>query len=87
MTGLGVGVDEQVRVQASTTADDAGCGVDWSWLTGLGIEGGNSTLDTLTLRLSTGEALTIQAMLWKGKPFLAFRFPAGREPRSAGDTR
>ena len=86
--GEGVWVDEEARSQAGAPpSEDAGCGVDWSWLQGLAIEGGSSTLDSLTLRLSNGEALTIQAMLWKGKPFLAFRFPPGREPRPDGEAR
>jgi hypothetical protein len=72
-------VDE---AKAATRQADDGCTVDWSWLQGVEIVGATSNLDSLVLHLASGETLTVQAALWKGTPFLAFRFPPGREPRA-----
>ena len=55
-----------------TTAADDGCQVDWSWLTGREVAAATSTLDKLVITFRDGETLTVQASLWKEKPFLAF---------------
>ncbi len=63
---------------SNTATGGEGCTVDWSWLEGQAIVRATSGLDRLVLTLSSGETLTVQAALWQGKPFLAFRFPPGR---------
>lgn len=55
-----------------TTATDDGCQVDWSWLAGREVASATSTLDKLVITFRDGETLTVQASLWKDKPFLAF---------------
>ena len=57
---------------ASTSRTDAGCQVDWSWVTGREIASARSTLDKLVITFQDGETLTVQASLWKGQAFLAF---------------
>ena len=57
----------------SELEDDAGCQVDWSWLAGLTIEAATSDLQHFRLRFADGRTLTVQAAMYDGKPFLAFK--------------
>ena len=59
--------------------DDGGCAVDWSWLEGEEIAEVRSSLDTITFRFRSGQTFEVQARLWKGAPFVAFR-PHGSAP-------
>jgi hypothetical protein len=52
--------------------EDGGCAVDWSWLRGERIASVTSALDSLTITLESGLVFTTRALLWQGKPFLAF---------------
>jgi hypothetical protein len=63
----GVGLNEQ-----------GGCAVDWSWLAGRQIARVANGLDELTLAFADGGTFTVRALLWEGKPFLAFA-PLGPE--------
>jgi len=51
---------------------DGGCAVDWSWLTGQRIASISSGLDFLTITFESGLVFKTKALLWQGKPFLAF---------------
>jgi hypothetical protein len=53
--------------------DDRGCSVDWSWLAGWTIESAESDLQHLRIRFTNGRTLVVQAALWQGNPFLAFK--------------
>ena len=52
---------------------DGGCAVDWTWLTGEEIAEVRNGLDTITFRFRSGLVLEVQARLWKGAPFVAFK--------------
>jgi hypothetical protein len=52
--------------------DEGGCAVDWSWLHGQRIVAVTSGLDFLTITFESGLVFTTRALLWEGKPFLAF---------------
>ena len=52
--------------------DDAGCTVDWGWLSGQEIEAVTSDLTHMRVRFKSGLTLSIQAASYQGKPFLAF---------------
>lgn len=49
-----------------------GCSVDWTWLKGERIASVENGLETLTITFESGRVFTVRAMLWQGKPFLAF---------------
>jgi hypothetical protein len=51
---------------------EGGCAVDWTWLAAEEIASVTNSLDTITLRFRSGETFEVKALLWKGKPFLAF---------------
>jgi len=51
---------------------DGGCAVDWSWLAGERIASVTSSLDVLTITFESGLVFKTKALLWQGKPFLAF---------------
>jgi len=51
---------------------DGGCAVDWSWLGGERIASVTSSLDSLTITFESGLVFKTKALLWQGKPFLAF---------------
>jgi hypothetical protein len=55
-----------------TAAEDEGCTVDWSWLSGLEIEAATSDLQRLRIRFKNGQTLTVQATTYQGRAFLAF---------------
>ncbi|MEW6270633.1 MAG: hypothetical protein AB1689_15220 [Thermodesulfobacteriota bacterium] len=63
--------DEVCRV--SDVENESGCAVDWSWLEGWTVESAASDLQHLRIRFTNGETLLVQAALWQGKPFLAFK--------------
>jgi len=52
--------------------EDVGCAVDWSWLAGERIASVISGLDFLTITFESGRVFKTKALLWQGKPFLAF---------------
>jgi hypothetical protein len=52
--------------------EDGGCAVDWRWLTGEQVASMTNGLDTLTFTFGSGRTFTVRALLWQGKPFLAF---------------
>jgi hypothetical protein len=62
-----------MRDESEGLNDQGGCAVDWSWLAGEEIAEVSSGLDTLTVRLRSGETLEVKALLWKGQPFLSFK--------------
>ena len=49
-----------------------GCSVDWSWLAQERIVSVTNALDTLTITFDSGLVFNVRALLWQGKPFLAF---------------
>lgn len=49
-----------------------GCAVDWSWLTNQRVASVTSALDSLTITFESGLVFSVRALLWQGKPFLAF---------------
>jgi hypothetical protein len=51
---------------------DGGCDVDWSWLTGRTLATMTNSLDVLTMSFTDGSRFQVRALLWQGKPFLAF---------------
>ena len=51
---------------------DGGCAVDRSWLGGERIASVTSSLDSLTITFESGLVFKTTALLWQGKPFLAF---------------
>lgn len=51
---------------------DGGCAVDWSWLDGERIASVTSSLDVMTITFESGLVWKTRALLWQGKPFLAF---------------
>ena len=62
---------------------DGGCDVDWSWLAGRTLAGITNSLDVVTLTFTDGSQFQIRALLWQGKPFLAFDpFQAPASPTS-----
>jgi len=63
--------DDVAQVQAIDEVE-AGCTVDWSWLTGLEVESVTSDLQHWRVRFTNGQTLSIQAAVYQGKPFLAF---------------
>ena len=52
--------------------DLGGCAVDWTWLGNERISSVSSALDTLTITFESGLVWKVRALLWQGKPFLAF---------------
>ena len=61
---------------------DGGCAVDWTWLEGEEIAEVRNGLDTITFRFRSGLVFEVQARLWKGAPFVAFKpheRPAGHQ--------
>lgn len=59
--------------------DEGGCAMDWSWLRGERVSTVANALDALTVTFESGLVFTVRALLWKGKPFLAFE-PHQRPP-------
>jgi hypothetical protein len=57
---------------ASGLNDQGGCAVDWSWLGGERVVSVTNGLDTIALTFESGLTFTVRALLWQGKPFLAF---------------
>lgn len=49
-----------------------GCSVDWTWLKGERIASVENGLEILTITFESGRIFTVRALLWQGKPFLAF---------------
>ncbi|HEY8924044.1 MAG TPA: hypothetical protein VIU64_06660 [Polyangia bacterium] len=52
--------------------DEGGCAVDWSWLEGERVRSITNGLDSLVVTFESGLVFTVRALLWQGKPFLAF---------------
>jgi hypothetical protein len=63
--------DEVTRVNGPGNSEP-GCYVDWGWIAGKEIESAESDLTHWRVRFTDGQTLTIQASLYRGKPFLAF---------------
>jgi hypothetical protein len=63
-----------------------GCAVDWSWLRGQRIASVTSALDSVTITFEGGLVFTTRALLWQGKPFLAFDPYAAPTPATAPPT-
>lgn len=49
-----------------------GCAIDWSWLVDQRIASVAHALDSLTITFESGLVFEVRALLWQGKPFLAF---------------
>ena len=58
--------------QGDRVQTEAGCAVDWSWLTGRVIVAARSDLESFTLTLNDGQTLVVRAGLYQGAPFLSF---------------
>ncbi len=52
--------------------DEGGCAVDWSWLEGERVRSVTNGLDSLVVTFESGLVFKVRALLWQGKPFLAF---------------
>jgi hypothetical protein len=53
--------------------EQGGCAVGWTWIEGERIAAVTNSLDTLTIRFASGLVLEVQALLWKGKPFVSWK--------------
>jgi hypothetical protein len=66
------GKDRGGESSATGLNAEGGCDVDWSWLGGRTLAGITNSLDVLTLTFTDGSHFQVRALLWQGKPFLAF---------------
>ena len=62
----------EAQTNQSTTGQQSGCLVDWSWLEGQEIAGATSDLQNLIITLKNGQTLKVRALMYKGEPFLSF---------------
>lgn len=63
------------RVMGSSelpVVSEAVCSVDWGWIGGSAIDSTAFSGNQVSLTLSPAGPLSVSALLWQGKPFLAF---------------
>ena len=62
-----------VEAEALPGATDAVCAVDWGWIAGSTITRASASDGLVKLQLDPAGPLSISALLYQGKPFLAFQ--------------